>query len=310
MTTAIVVALLPVIMLIGFGRAICVAKFLPDSFWPQAERLTYFVLLPSLFIHALATAELGTLPVLELAVTLVVSICLVAAGLLAANRYLRIDGPAFASVFQGGIRFNNYVGVTAAVGLFGPSALALAAIANASIVPTVNILCLLVFARYGAARSNIVGVLRLITTNPLVVSCALGIALQVSGLGLPPGVEGFFRVLGQASLPIGLICVGAALDWGALGRGMKEVFVASLAKFAVMPAVTIGVALMFGLSGNAAILALMFQALPTASSSYVLARQLGGDAPLMASIIAFQTVVAAITVPITLLIASAAGFGG
>ncbi|WP_099867533.1 AEC family transporter [Pararhizobium haloflavum] len=305
MSAAIVIALLPVIFLIGFGHLIRRTGFLSEAFWPQAERLSYFVLLPALFMHGLATADLDGLPVGKLAGTLVVTLCIVGALLAVANRFLKIDGPAFTSVFQGGIRFNNYVGVTAAVGLFGPGAIALAAVANASIVPTVNVLCLLVFARYGSARPGFFGVVRTIVTNPLVVSCVIGIALQASGLGLPAGIAGFFKALGQASLPLGLLCVGAALDWGALGRGMKETLTATVTKFAIMPPATALIALAFGLRGDAALLAVMFQALPTASSSYVLARQLGGDAPLMASIIAFQTVLAAITVPATLILYAA-----
>ena len=43
-----------------------------------------------------------------------------------------------------------------------------------------------------------------------------------------------------------------------------------------------------------------FQALPTASSSYIMARQLGGDAPLMAGVVALTTVVSAFTIPILL----------
>ena len=46
--------------------------------------------------------------------------------------------------------------------------------------------------------------------------------------------------------------------------------------------------------------ALVFQVLPTASSSYILARQLGGDAPLMAGITAVQTVLAVAAIPLVL----------
>jgi predicted permease len=63
-----------------------------------------------------------------------------------------VDGPAFTSVFQGGIRFNNYVGLTVASGLLGTPGLALAAVANAVIVPTANVLAILVFARFAKRR--------------------------------------------------------------------------------------------------------------------------------------------------------------
>ena len=39
---------------------------------------------------------------------------------------------------------------------------------------------------------------------------------------------------------------------------------------------------------------------PTSSSAYVLARQMDGDAPLLAQIITLQTIFAAITMPIVI----------
>lgn len=298
----IVLALLPIVLLIALGQIMRRREFLPETFWAQAERLSYFVLLPCLFLHGLATADLSNVPIVPLAGALVLSTLVVAALLVSFSHLLAADGPAFTSVFQGGIRFNNYVGVTAAAGLFGPPGIALAAVANATIVPTVNILCVLVFARHGAARPTVLGILRGVALNPLVASCALGILLQAAGLGLPPGLEGGIKALGQAALPLGLICVGAALNWDALGQGLRPTLNASVAKFALMPLVTACICLWFGLDARSATVAVLFQALPTASSSYIMARQLGGDANLMAGIITFQTVLAALTVPAALLL--------
>lgn len=302
MVGSILLALAPVALLIAFGHLMRRSGFLPDAFWPQAERLSYYVLLPALFAHALATADLRNVPVVSLAGSLIVSILIVSALLVALRPRLGLAGPAFTSVFQGGVRFNNYVGLSAALGLFGAAGLPLAAVANAAIVPTVNVLCVLVFAFWGSARPTTLGVLRGIATNPLLLGCSVGIVLQASGLGLPPGIEGALKALGQASLPIGLLCVGAALDWRALGTGMRPVVIASLVKFLLMPLVTFAVLRGFGLGGQAATLAILFQALPTASSSYVLARQLGGDAPLMAGIVTVQTLLAALAVPAMLLL--------
>lgn len=69
-----------------------------------------------------------------------------------------------------------------------------------------------------------------------------------------------------------------------------------------MPLATYAALKGFGLGGQAATLAILFQSLPTASSSYVMARQLGGDAPLMAGICALQTVAAAVAVPLALIL--------
>jgi predicted permease len=62
MIDAVVLALLPIVLLIALGVLLRRRRFLDEGFWPQAERLSYYVLLPSLFFHGLATAKLGALP--------------------------------------------------------------------------------------------------------------------------------------------------------------------------------------------------------------------------------------------------------
>lgn len=305
MFATILLAVLPTAGLIAFGTALRRTGFLSHAFWPQAERLAYFVLLPALFLHGLATADLSGVPVGLFAAALVVSICAVAAGLFALRDRLASDPAAFTSVFQGGIRFNNYVGITIAAGLLGATGVALSALANAVIVPTVNVLCVLAFARAGRVEASAVGVLRAVATNPLVLSCALGGLLRLLGLGLPPVLEPILRALGQASLPIGLLCVGSAVNVLAIRSHAAAALYASVAKFAAMPLATALACLAFGVGGAPALVALLFQSLPTASSSYILARQLGGDAELMAGIIALQTVAAALTLPMTLVLATA-----
>ena len=173
MTAALLLALLPIALLIALGAWLRHSGFLADAFWPQAERLGYYVLLPALFVHGMATAKLDGVPVLGMALALVSSTVLVALLLVLLRRCFAVDDAAFTSVFQGGVRFNNYVGVSAAAGLFGTQGIALAAVANAAIVPTVNILCVLVFARYGSAgRMSWKGVARQMVLNPLLMACA------------------------------------------------------------------------------------------------------------------------------------------
>ncbi|TNB81523.1 AEC family transporter [Pseudomonas sp. Fig-3] len=303
MTAELLLALVPIAILIGIGAWLRHSKFLADSFWAQAERLGYYVLLPALFLHGLATAKLGNVPVQSMIAALVFSTVTVAVLLVGARPILKGNDQAFTSVFQGGVRFNNYVGVSAAVGLFGAQGVALAAVANAAIVPTVNILCVLIFARYGAGGRMSVGkVAKQLALNPLVLACFGGILFQALKLGLPIGIEPVIKVLGQASLPLGLLCVGAALELGSVRSWARPVAYSSLFKFLIMPVVTLAACNIAGLEGKAAIAALLFQALPTASSSYIMARQLGGDAPLMAGIIACQTLLAAVALPVAVVV--------
>jgi predicted permease len=301
-------ALLPAFAMIALGCWMRRSGFLAEGFWPQAERLSYWVLLPALFVQGVATADLGGMDVPEYALVLLAGLAASAAVMIAAQAALGMDGPGFTSVFQGGIRFNNYVGLTVAAGLLGAPGLAFAALTNAVMVPTVNVLCVLVFARYGAGReAGWRGAARALATNPLILACALGAALNLSGLGLPGAAASTLRTLGQAGLPLGLLVVGAALDPSALRGRIGPTVAASAAKFFVVPTATALACAAVGLSGPAAASAVLFQALPTATSSYVLARQLGGDAPLMAAIIAVQTPLALASLPAALFALRATG---
>ncbi|WP_312257024.1 AEC family transporter [Stutzerimonas nitrititolerans] len=299
MTATLLLSLLPIALLIGLGKGFRQSGFPGEAFWPAAERLGYFVLLPALFFHSLATAQLEALPVRDTMLILVLSTLTVAGLLVASRRFISLDDPAFTSLFQGSVRFNTYVGVSAAAGVFGSQGVALAAVVIAAVVPTVNVLCVLVFARYGAAgRLTLKGISKQVALNPMVLACLFGILVQLSGLGLPAGIGPVLKALGQASLPLGLLCVGAALQLGSVRSWLQPVGLSSIAKFLLMPMTTLALCHAFGLRGDAAVAAILFQTLPTASSAYVMARQLGGDAPLMAGIIAGQTLLAGIALPV------------
>ncbi|MFC6746547.1 hypothetical protein ACFQFG_19055 [Methylobacterium persicinum] len=122
MTGAVLLALLPIALLIGLGALLRRIGFIGEAFWPQAERLGYYVLLPSLFIHGLATARLDGVPVLSLAAVLVASTVTVALALLALRPRLALDGAAFTSVFQGESASTTMSGSRRRSGCSGPRA--------------------------------------------------------------------------------------------------------------------------------------------------------------------------------------------
>jgi predicted permease len=74
----------------------------------------------------------------------------------------------------------------------------------------------------------------------------------------------------------------------------------SAMKLLVVPAFTALACWALGVSGLAAFIAVLFNALPAAPSAYILARQLGGDAGLMAGILTAQIALAVVTLPLVL----------
>jgi hypothetical protein len=76
--------------------------------------------------------------------------------------------------------------------------------------------------------------------------------------------------------------------------------IASLLKLVLTPLIAIALALWLGLSGAPFVIVALVSSAPTAPTSYILARQMGGDAPLIARILTFQTAIAFVTVTLAL----------
>jgi len=298
LATAVAV-LLPVFGLIVLGYVLRRSRFLADSFWAPAGKLAYFVLLPALLVDTLAAAPLQDLQIGAMSAVLTLGLLAVALLLTLLRRWISTNGRAFTSVFQGSIRHNTYVGLAIVVAAAGPAGAAYAAVALPVMVVLVNILSVGALARYAAGRSTgwtLLG--RAIVTNPLILACLLGTAINYTGL--PAALARMLTALGEASLPLGLLLVGAGLDWAALGRRPRLLTIASVAKLLLLPAIVYGLALLLNLERTGAAVAVIFAALPTAPSAYVLAEQMGGDAPLMAAILTVQTLLAVVTLPLWL----------
>lgn len=303
--TDVIAALVPVFAIIALGSALRIVRILDDSGWRAIERLTYFVLFPCFLFGAIAFADFSTAPVGLLAVALAVSMLAMAGYVYFFKPLLDLDGPAFTSLFQGAVRWNSYVALGAIAAVLGQPGLALIAVAVAVMVPLANMLCVIVLIRHASDRPiNPAMLAGQLMQNPLILACLAGIAAQALGITVPGMVATSIDLVGKAALPLGLLAVGASLDFGDLKSRPMPVIAASVLKLAVMPLFLAATAVAVGMKGPAATAALICAAVPGAPSSFILARQLGGDAPLMAGITTVQTVAALLTMPLMLWVLS------
>lgn len=298
-------SLIAVFLVIATGWLLKVRNIVSPAHWLGVERLTYQVLFPAVVIHTLAIADLRSVPVLAMGASLVLAILSIATLLLSTRPLLAragIDGPAFTSIFQGSIRWNTFVGLALAAGLQGRTGTTLMAIAVAAMIPLLNVLCVVVLSRFASGKPTSLGAtVRSITYNPFIWSSAVGLALNQFQSLLPSALTGYLDVLGRASLGIGLLVVGSALDLNRLARPRLAHWVAVGLKLVAMPLAAWLYAGWFGVTGPALTMTVVAGAVPTATAAYFLARDLGGDAPLMAEITTLQTLLALATLPVAVL---------
>jgi predicted permease len=300
--TAILTALTPIFALILIGFHVRQKRLLADEFWVPCERLNYFLFFPCLMFSQIATARFDGFSLGGIATSLLGGVA-VGGLLLYVSRALRPQpGPTFSSVLQGALRPNTYVGVAAATTLFGKPGLTATAIAIAVTIPVLNVGSIIVLSIYGHHGRLQVGKLaKTIVTNPVILSVLLGAAANGLRFVPPPALASLLSILGAASLPLGLLAVGAGLEMQAWRSVRRPVFESTIVKLAIAPVATYVLGRTVGLHGVGLSTAVLFNALPCTPSAYIMARLLGGDHQVSASIISVQTVLAAATIPIVLI---------
>lgn len=297
----LIAGLAPVFILIVLGWAARAARLATPEAFGAVNRFGYFVLYPAFLFTLTSGADFagqGAAPFLLGVLGGVLAAILLA---LAARFFFRADGPAFTSVFQGSIRWNGFVLLAAALPLYGQAGLDLIGIAFGPLVLSINIVCVMVLSRWGAARAaSWRAVLDQIVANPLILSCAAGLAANAAGLRELGPLSHALDLLGDAAMPIALICVGAGLDFGALRASGARVAFAAAIKLLLMPALLWGAATLAGAGPLGAAVAAGLGATPTAAAGYTLAREMGGDARLMAAIITATTLLSFLTMPLAI----------
>jgi hypothetical protein len=269
------------------------------GFWSGAEKLVYYVMFPPLLFNAIVHAEFSIVGDAKLLAAALGAFALSAAIGFAAYPLLRPPGDVFASCVQTAFRYNSYIGLAFSQSLFGARGVALMALIVAFVVPIANLL-----AVYALARQQRIGLLRQLVRNPLIIATVAGLVCNQLGVEIPPPLASFLGRLGNASLALGLICIGAGLTLAAVNehRGLMAYFV--VVKLLVFPALAwVGMRLL-GLEGVPAQVVMLFAALPTASSAYVLAARMGGKAAPVAVIVTVQTCLSIVTLPLWVVLAA------
>lgn len=293
-------ALIPVLTLILLGYGLKRVQFMPDAAWAGMEKLTYYILFPALLIGSIGQQHIERSPWLPILIISAVTLGFISLLLLLYRFFQKGgSGATFTSVFQGGVRFNTYIALSVALALYGDDGLATASLAAGFMIVLINLACISVFAVWGKAQiKGISGFMREVLFNPLIGGCAVGWFLSLTGIGLPGVTQDMMEILGRAALPFGLLAVGAALKPKTVHGHSMAILVSSLGQFFIKPLTVFLLLMLFDLPAKTEAVLIVIFMVPTASSSYILARQLGGDTETMASIITVQTMLAFVAMPI------------
>ncbi|PXW96211.1 hypothetical protein C7444_107117 [Sphaerotilus hippei] len=287
--------LLPDFLLIALGFVICRHTALDRSVWSGVERLVYWLLFPVLLFTAIVRQPLALDTTLKLGLggTAVVGLGFVLATAL--GRVPGVPSRLQASGAQVAFRFNSYVGLALAERLGGSASVASIAVLIALCVPLCNLGAVWSLARHGRHDTW-----RELLHNPLILATVAGLLANLAGLRLPEPVAVTLARIGAAALPLGLMAVGAGLEFGGLQQAPRLAAALLAIRHLALPAAGLAIGLLWALPRGQAQMLAAFAALPTASSCYVLAARMGGDGPYTAGLVTASTLLGMASVPVTM----------
>lgn len=295
-------ALAPTFILIALGYIVRASRIASAEQFGMVNRFGYFVLYPAFLFTLVSGASFaGGAAFLAAVIGGFLALVVVA---LALRLVFRGDGPAYTSVFQGSVRWNGFALLAAAPSLYGPSGTQLIGLAFGPLVLMLNVICVIVLSRWGAARAaSMRAVLDQILVNPLILGCAFGLAANFAGLHDVGAVTDALSLLGGAAMPIALMCVGAGLDIRALRAAGPKLATATAMRLVLAPLVVYGACRLIGVDALPTAVAVGIASTPTAAAAYTFAREMGGDARLMAAIITATTLLSFVTMPVAITLA-------
>lgn len=299
----IFLSIAPIFILIALGYGMWRFGIPSVEFWNLNDKLVYWILFPALLFHKTSTIELSGTLVGSYAIVILGGFASAVLFTLVTARVLKLSSPIESSVLQGSARHNTFIALAMAERLFGSEGLSLAALVAAILIPVTNVVVVSLMVTITQSKQHQGHILRAILhdliRNPILISVLIGLAVNLTRMGNIPIIHDITEILGGAALPVVLLCIGANIRLRAMTGATVPMALAFLGKMIVFPGVVLLLAQAIGLSEIAILIAVLFGSMPTAASSYTLARQMDGDAPLMAAIVTTQTGLAFITVPIT-----------
>ncbi len=291
-----ILLLFPDFALIALGFALRNWTALQRDVWSGVERLVYYVLFPALLFSTSSRARY-TLAGASALIAAGVGALLVGIALSYAALPLAADRRRAASGAQCAFRFNSYIALAVADGVGGAHAVSMVAVLIAFCVPLTNAAAVWALARHGGR-----GLFGELARNPMLLATLAGLLAHGLGLQPPRLLWPVLDRLGGASIALGLMTVGAGLRLGDLHRQWRLSAWLIAVRHVGIPLTGWALAHALHLPPLQTTVVVLFSAVPTASSAYVLAARMGGDAPYVAGLVSLSTILGAVSLPLFLLL--------
>ena len=335
-------SVLPLIILILLGYLLKRIGFLGESFLNVGNKLVFKILLPALLFYNVYNIQ--SFEQINWSFVLY-GVCAIfvffVVGMLVTPLFVK-DKSQCGVIVQAIFRSNfALIGVPLATSLFGAEGAASASVLSAFTIPLFNILAVITLTVYqkktpqlqdetkadvkpqAQFKKVLVGTI----TNPLILSVVAGLlVLLVRALFVEFGwtfrlksftlfgqevtfVYKALQYVANTATPFSLIVLGGKFTISAVKRLWKPILVTTLIRCVAIPAISLFVAYLLipSLQGQHFAAYIAVFGTPTAVSSAIMAKEMGGDDELAGQIVVWTTILSAFTIFVEIVVLKAVG---
>ena len=291
-------AVLPSFLIIALGLFVRRCGMLEDKSLGKFNSIAFRVFLPFQVFRSIYDAPMGE--VFDLKLVLFTFFGLLAAGgiALAVAVVTEKRGDRRGVMAQGMFR-GNYVllGIPLLESLFGSSATGLASLMIAIDIPLYNMLSVVFLELFAGGKIDVRKMLRDIATNPLIDATIVALIAKAAHLPVYvfPAFASALKSLAAVATPLCLFILGGSFAPAGIRGYARSLWITVAFKLVVIPALALACAAAIGIRGVALGVVMMSFGPPTAVNSYTMARELGGDGELAASIVVIDTALSCLT---------------
>ncbi len=295
----IIETIIPIFVIIFMGCAARHKGMITPEFLGPANRIAYYLAIPAMIFRSISKGSLKEdfhPDVLAVTLgTLLLFFIISWIACLAARIRPKQFGTFMQSCFHGNL---GYIGLAVAYYFLGDQGLVRASILAGFVMIVQNFLAVLSLQYWSAgipAKDRIQSILLKILANPVILSAMAGILFSLSGLSLPLVAGRCLDILDGLALPLSLLLIGASLSFDLMRSRMILLLSSGIMKLVLLPGLGFGLYHLMGLSPQNFIPGLIVLASPTATITYVMAKEMNGDAEFAVAAISLSTLFSAIT---------------
>jgi malate permease and related proteins len=286
---AIIETIAPIFLILIFGAILQQKGFLKSTFIQEANRFVFLFPLPALIFAGIVKSSMQDVTVTHIAVAIIPTILILgiafSIGLAIGLRNGKLG--SFTQVtFHGNV---SYIGLAVLFYMLGEEGLKRGSILVGILIFLNNGLAISVLSWTSGQHRSVKKAVGSIVTTPVIIATFAGMLVLYSGIPIPSVMMKSMVILANIALPLALILVGASISMGTIVQSLKFTILASVLKLFLLPGIALAFCKIFHISLQEALPAIILLATPSAISTYVMAREMGGDSDLASGTVTLST---------------------